>query len=251
MYQTAAVLQSVDQHTVLILSLCALALVGNYIFWIETLRLGFKHKTYSMPVACLMFFLPHDATFVAQYHHWFHDVHHWFPELWCYGLCVTVCMELAFLALLLKHGRAELAPNTSQAAFTALVCLGLAMCTIVWLVLKSAMQDELFLVIFGITIFWCAPFNLALMARRNAATGQSQLAWIGFLIMPVFYYPATFILSPGFLNPLWAALGAVTIIGGLMNLIFLRHLNRQKMSALHQGTTPHDRPHFQAAAATR
>jgi hypothetical protein len=137
-------------------------------------------------------------------------------------------MELAFLVMILQYGRAEIAPQASQTMFAAMVLLGLALCTVVWLAVKSVMEDDLFLIIFGVTIFWCAPFNLALMNRRNATIGQSQLAWTGYLMMPVFYYPATFILSPGFRTPLWAALGAVTIIGGVMNLIYLRYLNRSR-----------------------
>lgn len=227
MYQTSDVLHMVDAHTVPVMLLCGMALVGNYIFWIENLRLGFRHKTYSMPIGCLLFFLPHDGTFVVMYHHWFYDIHHWFPELWWCGLCVTVGMELTFLVMLLKYGRAEVAPNASQAMFTCMVLLGLALCTIVWLVLKSVMDDDLFLVIFGITIFWCAPFNLALMARRQATVGQSRLAWIGFLMMPVFYWPATFILSPGFRSPLWIALGVATIIAGLLNLVYIHDLDQR------------------------
>jgi len=228
MYQTAAVLHEVDRHVVAVLLLCGLALVGNYIFWIENLRLGFKHKTYSMPIACLLFFLPHDATFVAMYGHWFHDINHWFPKLWWCGLCVTVGMELTFLVMLLKYGKAEVAPLASQALFTGMVFLGLALCTIVWLVIKSVMNDDLFLVIFGVTIFWCAPFNLALMARRGSTVGQSRLAWCGFLLMPAAYYPATFILAPGFRSVLWAALGVATIIGGVMNIVYLNELNGRK-----------------------
>lgn len=222
MYQTQAVLQAVDQHTLPILELCALALIGNYILWIENLRLGFRHKTYSMPVGCLLFFLPHDATFVAMYSHWFHDIGHWFPKLWWFGLCITVCMELAFLVMLLKYGRKELAPRASQAMFTGFVLLGLACCSIAWLVVKSVMDDELFLIIFGVTVFWCTPFNIALMARRQSAVGQSQLAWLGFLMMPIFYWPATMLISPGFCNPLWIALGLATVVGGIVNLAYVR-----------------------------
>jgi len=231
MYETQAVLQTVDRHVLPILVLCGLALIGNYILWIENLRLGFRDKTYSMPIGCLFFFLPHDATFIALYSHWFHDLNHWFAKLWWYGLCVTVCMELTFLVMLLKYGRKELAPRISQGLFTAIILLGLALCTIAWLVVKSTMDDDLFLVIFGVTVFWCAPFNMALMARRQSAVGQSQLAWLGFLMMPLFYYPATLLLSPGFRSPLWLALGAATVIGGIVNLLYLRALQRDAAAA--------------------
>jgi len=198
--------------------LCAVALVGNYIFWIENLRLGFRDRRYSMPVGSLFLFLPHDGTFVAMYPHWFHTIHHWFPELWWCGLCVTVMMELTFLVMLLKFGRAELAPRATQAQFTCIILFGLALSTIAWLALKSVMQDELFLVVFGLTIFWCVPFNFALMAARGSAVGQSRLAWCGFLLMPAFYWPATWILSTAFHSLTWNALGAACIAGGLANL---------------------------------
>lgn len=225
-YETQNVLQAVDRNPLPILALCALALVGNYILWSENLRLGFRDKTYSMPVGCLLFFLPHDATFVAMHSHWFHDIGHWFPQLWWYGLCVTVCMEIAFLVMLLMYGRKELAPRATQTQFVGLVLLGLVLCSIAWLVVKSSMDDEFFLVIFGVTVFWCTPFNLVLMARRQSGVGQSQLAWLGFLMMPVFYWPATMMLSPGFRQPLWIALGVATVVGGIVNLIVLRSLTR-------------------------
>ena len=157
--------------------------------------------------------------------HWFNDIDHWFPKLWWYGLCVTVIMELTFLLMLLRHGRKELAPETTQAKFTALIFLGLAVATIAWLVVKSVMHDELFLVIFGVTIFWCTPFNFALMAQRKSAVGQSLIAWTGFLMMPLFYWPATWLMSDGFHSALWNALGVATFAGGIANLIYVRKLN--------------------------
>lgn len=229
-YQTAAVLHAVDQHMVPILLLCGLALIGNYVLWIENLRLGFREKTYSMPIGCLFFFFPHDLTFVAMYPHWFHALDHWFPKLWWSGLCITACMELAFLVMLLKYGRRELAPRMSQAHFTAIVLLGLVLCSIAWLVVKSAMDDELFLVVFGVTVFWCAPFNMALMARRGSAIGQSELAWLGYQMMPLFYWPATMMLSPGFRDPLWIALGLAAVLGGAVNLSYLRRLKYNVLS---------------------
>ena len=80
-YNTDSVLHQVDNHIAVILVLCALALIGNYILWIENLRHGFRSKIYSMPVPCLLFFLSHDITFVASYHTWFNDIDHWFPKL--------------------------------------------------------------------------------------------------------------------------------------------------------------------------
>jgi hypothetical protein len=226
LYEIQEVLSAVDRNTVAVMALSSLALIGNYIYWIENLRLGFRDRRYSMPVGVLFLALPHDATFLALYSHWFNDINHWFPKLWWCGLCVTVLMELAFLVLLLKHGRKELAPETSQKTFAAVILFGMALATVTWLVIKSVMQDELFLTIFGVTIIWCAPFNFALMAQRKSAVGQSILAWIGFLMMPLFYWPATWLMAAGFHSLLWNALGVATLAGGIANLVYVHRLNK-------------------------
>jgi hypothetical protein len=228
MYQTQALLAVVDQHTALVLSICGISLIGNYIYWIENLRLGFRDKRYSMPLGTLYLALPHDATFVLMYGHWFHGIHHWFPELWWGGLCVTVTMELTFLLMLLRYGRQELAPWATQGQFTGIILFGLALSAIAWLAVKSVMQDELFLVAFGFTIFWCVPFNFALMAARRSAVGQSTLAWCGFLLMPLAYWPATWILAPGFHCLAWNALGGACVAGGIANLLFVRALEKRQ-----------------------
>jgi len=225
-YDTTAVLRQVDQHVVLVLVLCALALIGNYILWIENIRHGFRARVYSMPVPCLLFFLCHDLTFVASYHLWFHDIDHWFPKLWWFGLILTVMMELTFLGMFFKFGRKELASRVSQRAFVAATLVGLAFTAVGWAVIKSVMDDELFLVIFGFTVFWCGPWYFALTWRRGHAAGQTVLGWVGYLMMPLFYWPATMILSEVFRSVTWIALGIAAFLGGVINLGFVHHLNR-------------------------
>lgn len=224
-YNTDSVLHQVDNHAPVILVLCALALIGNYLLWIENLRHGFRAKIYSMPVPCLLFFLSHDITFVASYHTWFNDIDHWFPKLWWFGLILTVLMELTFLVMFLKFGRKELAPQLTQRTFVLATLFGLVMTAIAWLVIKSVMDDKLYLVIFGFTVFWCAPWYFALMWRRKNAAGQTVAGWLGYLMMPIFYWPATMILSESFRSPVWIAFGVATVLGGILNLTYVRHLN--------------------------
>jgi hypothetical protein len=248
MYEPLQVFAAVDRNMLIILLLCALALLGNYILWFENLRLGFRHGVYTMPVGSLLFFLPHDVTFVLLFKKWFHEYDHWFPQLWWYGLCITVVMELVFLHMLLRFGRRELLPQFSPRTFVTIVLSLLALASIGWLVVKSVMDDELFLVIFGITVFWCAMFNLGLMARRRSAVGQSVPAWCGYLMMPLFYWPATFLIDPGFRSPLWIALGLAAVAAGVMNLAYLVHLNRRSSSDVASKSTL---PNPAAAVAAR
>jgi hypothetical protein len=235
-YQTQAVLHQVDHHTAVILILCAAALIGNYLFWIENLIAGFRRRTYTMPVPCILFFVCHDLTFVADYDRWFHQIDHWFVKLWWFGLIATSLMELAFLAQFLMYGRRELAPELSPRAFTIATLLAVAGTLIPWLVIHHAMRDPMFLTVFGFTVFWCAPFYLALQWRRRAHIGQSIRGWLAFLLMPLCYWPATWILSPGFHTVLWNALGVTIVIGALANIACIRYLDRIALPGAHCGT---------------
>jgi hypothetical protein len=223
-YDPHAVLAQTDAHTAIVLALCALALIGNYIMWIENLRLGSRARLYPMPAVCILFFLSHDLTFVASYHTWFHEFDHWFPKLWWYGLILTCLMELAFLGLWLKFARTEVAPQLSRCTFTLATLAALAATTIAWLVIKSTMNDPLYLIIFGFTVFFCGPWYLALMWRRQSDAGQSIVGWLGYLMMPIFYWPATAILSPTFRSPLWIAFGVITALFGLANIGCIHYL---------------------------
>lgn len=228
-YSTGEVLHNVDQHTGILIVLCALALVGNYLFWIENLRHGWRRETYTMPLPCIAFFLSHDLTFVASYDTWFHDIDHWFPKLWWFGLIASSLMEIAFLAMFLRFGRREIAPGLSQPVFVGATLVALAVTALAWLTIKSTMDDELYLTIFGFTVFWCGPWYLALTWRRQDPGGQTQLAWCAFLMMPIFYWPATMILSEDFRSVLWVGLGIATVLGGVANIACLRWLGGRSL----------------------
>ena len=230
MYDPNSVLQAVDENLVPVMSLCGIALVGNYIYWIENLRTGFKNGVHSMPIGCLFFFLPHDVTFLAYFHKWFYEYGHWFPKLWWAGLCVTVLMEFIFLYMILRYARKEIMPEISQLVFSVTILGGLAAVGVAWLVVKSAMNDEFFLIIFGITIFWCGPFTFAMMTLRKSAVGQPISAWLGYTLMPICYWSALTLLDPYFRSPLWVSLGIVAFSFGAVNLLYIRRLTTNDLT---------------------
>jgi uncharacterized RDD family membrane protein YckC len=248
-YRIHQILHNVDTHTIPILLLCALALIGNYVFWLENLIVGFRRRTFTMPVPCILFFVCHDLTYVANFHRWFVTIGHWFPELWWFGLVLTSLMELAFLYQFLLYGRRELAPGLSQRAFVAATFAALAGTCVPWLVIKHAMNDPMFLTIFGFTVFWCTPFYLALQWRRQDPVGQSVKGWLAFLLMPLCYWPATWILTPGFHTALWDALGLTIVLGALANLACVPYLTGQRQqSPLDAHVTPATRTPVATAA---
>lgn len=223
-YDTLEVLNAIDDHKVAVLALAGLALIGNYVYWITALRLGARDRVYPMPLVCITFFLVHDGTYVANFDLWFNEIDHWWPKLFWAGLVVTVGMELLFLRLFLRFGRQEVAPNLSQRAFVAVTIAAFAMAAAAWGVVKATMEDELYLTIFGVTIFWCAPFFLALTWRRQSTAGTSVVAWVGYLMMPLSYWPATMIMDDAFRSVLWIGLGFAAVAGGLANIALIRRL---------------------------
>lgn len=229
MYDAAAVLAAVDRNAVPVLLIAGLALVGNAIFYFEALRLGFRERTYTMPLCGLYFFIPHDMTFVLLWEKWFVEYDHWFLKLFWIALVFTALAAWVFLFQFLRYGQRECMPQVSRVTFVVLVLGGLVLSTGVWLALKSVLNDELFLFAFGLTAFWCAPFGMALMLRRGTRKAQSTLMWLGYVAIPLFYWPATAIyLGPYFQSPTWLALGAAAVMWGVANIVLIQRLPQDR-----------------------
>ncbi|MDB5968378.1 MAG: hypothetical protein JWQ90_828 [Hydrocarboniphaga sp.] len=232
MYDPAAVLAAVDAHPVPVLLLCGAALLGNAIYYFESMRLGFRDRVYTMPLAGLYFFIPHDMSYALLWHKWFVEYDHWFLKLFWLGLVLTSASAWVFLWQLLRYGHQELLPQVSRAVFTALVLGGLALSTGVWIAVKAVLVDDLYLFAFGLTAFWCAPFGMSLILRRRSSIGQSRLMWVGYTAIPVFYWLAGLLYLPPYFRSLpWLALGAAAVIWGLANLFVVSRLPKRSLAA--------------------
>lgn len=225
MYDPAAVLAAVDRHAVPVLLIAGLSLIGNAVYYFEALRLGFRERTYTMPLCGLYFFIPHDMHFVLLWEKWFVEYDHWFLKLFWIALVFTAASAWVFLFQFLRYGQREWMPHASRATFVSLVLGGLVLSTGVWLALKEMLNDELFLFAFGLTAFWCAPFGMGLMLRRGTRIAQSVPMWLGYTAIPVFYWlAAALYLGPYFQSPAWLAMGIAAALWGAANILLLRHL---------------------------
>lgn len=225
MYDPSAVLAAVDRHAVPVLLIAGLSLIGNAVYYFEALRLAVRERTYTMPLCGLYFFIPHDMHFVLQWEKWFVEYDHWFLKLFWIALVFTAASAWVFLFQFLRYGQREWMPQVSRPVFVVLTLSGLALSSGVWLAVKDAIGDPLFLFAFGLTAFWCAPFGMGLMLRRGTRVAQSVPMWIGYTAIPVFYWIATALyLGPHFQSAAWIAMGVAATLWGFANIALVRRL---------------------------
>lgn len=223
-YDVTTTLANIDANKARLFVFGGLALICNFIYFGSTIVAGFRHRVFSMPVSATLLFIPHDLLYLLMFDRWFHVYDHWFCKLFWVGLIVTNLQELCFLYLTLRYGRRELAPQLSQPAFVALVLAGLAGAFIAWIAVKSVLADELWLFTFGWTVWFCIPFVIPMMLRRNSSVGQSRLAWVAYIVMAISYWIAVWPLAPFFQSTIWLCLGAMIVAWALAVIFTMRRL---------------------------
>eukprot|EP00456_Euglypha_rotunda_P051240 TRINITY_DN4138_c0_g1_i3.p1 TRINITY_DN4138_c0_g1~~TRINITY_DN4138_c0_g1_i3.p1 ORF type:complete len:206 (+),score=31.30 TRINITY_DN4138_c0_g1_i3:151-768(+) len=125
MYDPVSTLQTIDQNLVLVVSLCLVSLFFNYAYFIESIRIGYVHKTYSVPGLVTLVFLPHDVSYLLHFDKWFNEYDHWFCKLWWVALIFTSAIEGIFFYQLIRYGRKEIMPKASQRTYTIAMLLAL------------------------------------------------------------------------------------------------------------------------------
>jgi hypothetical protein len=188
-----------------------LALVFNLLYFGAALYGGFKHRTYTIPLAGTLLFIPHNLLYVLMFDKWFYGYDHWFPKLFWIGLVFTNLLEFGFLFQALRWGREELMPQASPVVFRAVTLAGLAGTSVAWIYIKHVLADDLWFFTFRFTVWLALAFVIPLMLRRNSSAGQSRFLWLCFLGMTASYWCAVYPLDPFFRSPSWLALGAITL----------------------------------------
>jgi hypothetical protein len=139
-------------------------------------------------------------------------------------LCLTVSIEVIYIIQAIRYRRDELAPGLSAAKYSAGLLLSLADVYVVWLVAKAALNDDLYLIAFGLTVVVWPIFGTVMILRRQSAVAQSILMSASFLGLPIGYFLATTIyFGDAFPSPEWIALGVTSVVWGLVLVYLVWH----------------------------
>lgn len=225
MYDTSQTLALIDQHRWPLLAVCGVAIVANWVWFIEAYRVARRERAYSIPLFCTFFWLAHDSSVVYRFDTWFSEIDHWFPKLWWAALVLTVLFELAFVAQDLRLARPELLPGTTRAQFSLFMLAGIVGGFLVWETVKSILADELYLVAFGLTIVSYPLLAVPLLLRRRSALGQTPLMWGAFTVVCVCYFTASASwFGEAFRDWKWITLGVLGAAAGATMTFVTRQL---------------------------
>jgi hypothetical protein len=251
MYNGTAVLAAIDRNTVAVLLLCAIALGGTYLWFVEAIRACRRDRAYAFPFVCTLFWFAHDTSFVARFHTWFEVYDHWYVKFFWAGLVITACMEMVYIRQTIRFGRREMCPNLSQRAFTWVIIAAAASAVLIWAAVKQAigegqvLGDDLYMASFGFTVAVYPPFAIGMMLRRGSAAGQTVLMWVGFWGVAIGYFAASFYFGPEFRSWQWITLAVFSVIGGFVGTWLVR-ADRER-GILGARRVPDDREHVVAA----
>ncbi|TPG32442.1 hypothetical protein [Mycolicibacterium hodleri] len=215
MYDPYAVLVAVDAHRVGVLALAGVTIIGMAMWFSQAFVMAKRDATYSFPIFCSVFWFAHDTSYVARFDQWFNVYDHWFLKLFWAALVLTSLMEVVYLRQTYRYGRSELFPHVSQRVFTALLAAAVAFGMVIWWMVKATLEDDLYVIAFGLTVVVYPPFAIALTLRRRSTRGQSTLMWVGFTVLAIGWFTVTTTyFGPAFQSWQWITTGIFAALGG-------------------------------------
>lgn len=223
-YEATAALRSIDDNVVYVLAFFAIAAIATFVYLTQSFKLARAHAAYSSALPAVGWFAVHDLHFVFLFDLWFNVYDHWWVKAWWVALVFTTLIEFALVGMIIKYGRNELAPWASRNQFATLVVLGTVAIGVIWLLVKDAIDDPLWLISFPITAFWAVPFSTALMLRRNSQRGQSPVLPICSIFIVGSFQGALWFIDPFSRSPYFLMFSAMGISWALVNLWVFRQL---------------------------
>src|SRR5262249_58150766 len=121
MYDTRAILDAIDQHTIPILVGFGLAMVLQNIGMITAVVMTRREGWISIPLPCTFLWFAHDFGVVARFNTWFNVYDHWFLKLFWLGLLTALILEIVFFVQAIRVGRAEYLPTGPPPPLTPLL----------------------------------------------------------------------------------------------------------------------------------
>jgi hypothetical protein len=217
-YDPQTVLANVDRHAVGVTAFMTLCLVCTFVYLVSAFRTSRRDRSFPAPLSAVGWFAIHDANFVFQWNDWFHVYHHWWLESWAVALIFTSAIEFALCFQVYQYGRRELMPKLTQRQFGIAVIGCLIGIGVVWVMIKSILDDPLYLIAFAVTAWWPPVWATLLLVRRQSMRGQTMLMNWCLLGDIIGMSGAWFFLDPWFRSPPFIAFTVVTIGWNVFNL---------------------------------
>lgn len=225
MYETAEVLQKIDDNVAIVVLLMLFPWTGGFVQIFEALRLGFRDHVAGQPIGMTMTLMAHDVTYFVSVDHYFNDVDHVFFELFWVGMIPSVAVELVLMYHWLKFRDPGFGGGLSTRAVVGMLVVLQAVAFGLFWWLQSIVDDPLNLVGFTVVQVAAVVFLVPWVLARGNSRGQSRaFAWatllgpasLGFLFIPYF--------SPEFANhwEFWFVVGAMTACAALYLVLFER-----------------------------
>ncbi len=217
-YDPATVVANTSSNMVWILGACAISFIGAYMQYFGAIQMGFKHRTFSIPLIGNLWNFAHDTTFVSNMHHWFHDIDFWLVKAFWFALVVFALCECVVIFQMLRFGRDDIFRGMSLPEALASY-LGLQLFTygVFWWFL-SMVKDPYYLLSFSTTVILAPMFNIVMMRVRGTRKGFSLFMITGFIPLTAGFWLWMFLSDPYFLKPFFwlIAIGNVGIsVAGL------------------------------------
>jgi len=217
-YDPQTVLANVDRHAVGVTAFMTLCLVSTFVYLVSAFRTSRRDRSFPAPLSAVGWFAIHDANFVFQWNDWFHVYHHWWLESWAVALIFTSAIEFALCFQVYQYGRKELMPKLTQRQYGVAVIGCLIGIGVVWFMIKSILDDPLYLIAFAVTAWWPPVWATLLLVRRQSMRGQTMLMNWCLLGDIIGMSGAWFFLDPWFRSPPFIAFTVVTIGWNIFNL---------------------------------
>lgn len=232
LYDPNVVLAAMDENKAGVIVLCGAAMVFNYTWFYQAVRRGLRDRVYPVPIVNTLFWLCGDGTAVLRYDMYFNQYGHWYLQLFWLALILTVTFEIIYIAMTLKFGAKELAPDWSPAAFAGLFATGAVAFALTWAMVLRALPDDLNIIYFNIANMIGPLAMTGLLLRRRSNAGTSSAIWINYTLMLGCWYiaQATWF-GPQFRTPAMLAFMLVNIMAAAGLAIYVRTLEQRGTTA--------------------
>lgn len=217
-YDPAGVVAATELNLAWVLGACALSFVGAYLQYFGALSMGFRHRTYSIPLIGNLWNFAHDTSFVANYAHWFGAVDFWLVRAFWFALVAFALCECVVTYQLLRYAHTEVFPGmTRLQAIASYAGLQVFTYGVFWWFM-SMISDPYYLLSFTTTVILAPLFNIALMRSRGSRRGFSRTMLVGYVLLSVGFWLWMALIDPYFRMPfMWIIAGGNTAIA-LMGL---------------------------------